>query len=358
MLMQIFRFLIYLAGTFGFHIDDSRITGDYDLCVDFKRPTYDILGTAFGIITGTLHTAPPSKIQVLRGFRGERVPLRCQHTRRHSQYYWFISDNVPDGSRPLIQNLVPLPRSSCFQRKYYGYSALGVEVLTVLAQQGTVGWFTCIENINQTQFYQREIFLLLLVQPANVSLQVDLVGRSSINCEIAREKLSDRHVPFDRKGVTITFEAGKAECKDETITWHCLKFIGEFKGPEWKHKNLTISDSGFIPTGPLGPFNRLKFENVLIGFSIDFVRTNGSKVTTLGSLEMTSSDLCVEANDAGPKFDWMILDAYMGYAELAGGFRIPIRLGTSFGDLDMIDGVQIASRDRKVSLLSSSAALF
>ncbi|VUZ41589.1 unnamed protein product, partial [Hymenolepis diminuta] len=43
----------------------------------------------------------------------------------------------------------------------------------------------------------------------------------------------------------------------------------------------------------------------------------------------------------------MILDAYMGFAELAGGYRIPIGFGASFADLDMIDGVQIIGKGDK-----------
>ncbi|KAM3185989.1 hypothetical protein ACTXT7_005289 [Hymenolepis weldensis] len=325
----------------------SNTPTNYDQCLDFKRPKYDLRGTIKEIIGDKIHKLSKPEIQIIRGFRGERVPLRCQHTERNSKFHWFISYSIPTRLEASLKDIIPLPRSPCFQRNFYGYPAMGVEVLSVLAQQETVGWFTCIENINRNQFYQREIFLLLLAQPANVTLQVDLVGRSSMNCEIAKGKLSNRHVSFERKGVPITYKAEKSECLDETNTWHCLKFVGEFKGYEWKNKKLNISSSGFIPTGPLGPFNRLRFESVRIGFRVNFVRLHGSQRTTLGGFDFNSKDLCLEAQNAGQTFDWMILDAYLGFAELAGGYRIPIGFGASFADLDMIDGVQIIGKSEK-----------
>nr|CDS25627.1 DNA methylase N 6 adenine specific [Hymenolepis microstoma] len=326
---------------------DFYSSGDYYKCLDFKRPELDLVGAVKSTIGDKVHNLPATKVKVIRGFRGERVPLRCQPTQRNSKFYWFISNSIPTGPGFTTKDLLPLPTSRCLQRKHFGHSTLGVDVLTVLVQKQTVGWFTCIENINRNQFVQREIFLILLVQPANVTLQLDLVGRSSVNCEIARGKLSDRYVTFDRKGVSITYQAQKPVCDDETNKWHCLKFMGEFKGFEWKDKKLNISRSGFIPTGPLGPFNRLKFSNVQIGFGINFIRLRGSQGTTLRGFEIHSKHLCLEAQSAGPKFDWMILDAYMGYAELAGGFRIPTGFGASFSDLDMVDGIQIVSKSGK-----------
>ncbi|VDM18370.1 unnamed protein product [Hydatigera taeniaeformis] len=337
-------FVQYICLAVCFHIKDLEDSGDSALCEDYKRSQIVVLEDAIRESPRINTTVPPAKIQVRQAFRGERVALRCLHTKRGSKYAWYLSATAPVGSSILEGSLIPLPRNSCFQRHFYNYKAFGVEVVEVVAQRGTVGYFTCAENVDENHWIQRGVFLILLYQRPTVVLQVDLVSTSEVDCETAASPLSYSSISFGGIGVPQIVKAEDSECIKDSKSWHCTKFIGEWDGFEWVRKRLEMAPSGFIYTGPLGRAVRLRFEMIQVGFRLDFVRLVREKylkLITLGSFELTQDSLCVEARQVGRRLDWMVLETYMGYAKLAGGFRIPFGKRISPGDFEILDGLQL-----------------
>ncbi|KAL5106563.1 hypothetical protein TcWFU_001117 [Taenia crassiceps] len=331
-----------------FHIKELEDSGDIEVCKNYKRSR--IVVPDYAIRTGLRinTTVPPPKIQIRQAFRGERVALRCPHTQRGSKYAWYLSATAPVSSSVLASSLVPLPRNICFQRRFYNYKAFGVEVVEVVAQPGTVGYFTCAENVGENQWIQRGVFLILLYQQPTVVLQVDLVATSHVNCEAASSPLSHSKISFGRYGVPQTIREEDPECVQDSKYWHCIKFVGQWDEYEWKRKRLEKSPSGFIRTGPLDRTVRLRFKEIRVGFQLDFVRLSrqhGHRPKTLNSFAMTQESLCVEARQVGRRFEWMVLEISLGYAELAGGFRIPFSKMISPDDLELLDGLQVYQSD-------------
>lgn len=327
-----------------FHIKDLEDSGDIEICKNYNRCHIVVLDDAVRRGLRINVTVPPPKIQIRQAFRGERVALRCLHTQRGSKYAWYLSATAPVGSSILASTLVPLPQNTCFQRRFYSYKAFGVEVVEVVAQRGTVGYFTCAENVGGSQWIQRGVFLILLYQQPTVVLQVDLVATSHVDCEAAASPLSYSKISFGRYGVPQTIKAEDPECVQEAKDWHCIKFIGQWDEYEWKRKRLDKTNSGFIHTGPLDRTVRLRFEKIQVGFRLDFVRLSrepSHRPKTLNSFEMTKESLCVEARQVGRRFEWMVLEISLGYAELAGGFRIPFDKMMSPNDLELLDGLQV-----------------
>ncbi|VDK40522.1 unnamed protein product [Taenia asiatica] len=336
--------LQYVCFIVCFHIKDLEDSGDIELCKDYKRSHIVVLDDAARRSLRINTTVPPPKIQIRQAFRGERVALRCLYTQRGSKYAWYLSATAPVGSSILASNLVPLPHNTCFQRRFYNYKAFGVDVVEVVAQHGTVGYFTCAENVVDSQWIQRGVFLILLYQQPTVVLQVDLVATSHVNCEAASSPLSYSKISFGRYGVPQTIRAEAPECVQESKSWHCIKFIGEWDEYEWKKKRLQKSTLGFIHTGPLDRTARLRFEKIQVGFRLDFVRLSREhdhRPKTLNSFELTQETLCIEARQVGRRFEWMVLEISLGYAELAGGFRMPFSKMISPNDLELIDGLQV-----------------
>ncbi|EUB58846.1 hypothetical protein EGR_06270 [Echinococcus granulosus] len=326
------------------HIKDLEDSGDITHCENYKRSQIVVLEDTTRRSLRINVTVPPPQIQIRQAFRGERVALRCFHTQRGSKYAWYLSATAPVGSSVLASDLVPLPINSCFQRRFYSHKAFGVEVVEVVAQTGTVGYFTCAENVGESQWIQRGVFLILLYQQSTVVLQVDLAATSYVSCEAASNPLSFAKISFGRYGVPQTITAADPECVQESKTWSCIKFIGQWDEYEWKRKQLERTTSGFIHTGPLDRTVRLRFEQIQVGFRLDFVHfssENDYHPKTLNSFEMTQESLCVEAHQVGRRFNWMVLEVYLGYAELTGGFRIPFKEAFSPGDLDILDGLQV-----------------
>ncbi|CDI97082.1 DNA methylase N 6 adenine specific [Echinococcus multilocularis] len=326
------------------HIKDLEDSGDITHCEKYKRSQIVVLEDTTRRSLRINVTVPPPQIQIRQAFRGERVALRCFHTQRGSKYAWYLSATAPVGSSVLASALVPLPSNSCFQRRFYSYKAFGVEVVEVVAQTGTVGYFTCAENVGESQWIQRGVFLILLYQQSTVVLQVDLAATSYVSCEAASIPLSFAKISFGRYGVPQTITAADPQCVQESKTWSCIKFIGQWDEYEWKRKRLERTTSGFIHTGPLDRTVRLRFEQIQVGFRLDFVHfssENDYHPKTLNSFEMTQESLCVEARQVGRRFNWMVLEVYLGYAELTGGFRIPFKGTFSPGDLDILDGLQV-----------------
>ncbi|VDD76570.1 unnamed protein product [Mesocestoides corti] len=352
--------MICVSYVCSIHVSELRDTSAFKSCASFTLPNrseFDWVAQV-SFFDPSKPREPLPYVNIREAFRGEKVTLSCAHTRRHSKIIWFLSKTSPDNPDALADGLIALPKNECFGQRFYEHEVFGVEALEVVAQPGTIGFITCAEDTGEASgkyaWIRRATYLILLHQPAKAVARVDFFALSTRSCEAAQEAISERNIALDNDNASLAFTLSETKCTGALQPWECIQISEEGSGHNWRRSIVRKFRTGFIPTGPLEPFVRLRFERVSVGAIFEFVSNQatlearrgkevfvGSRRIRLGQFTFTQDNLCVQARTGGRIFDWVILEPYLGYAELSGGIRLPFDEPLKPGAAKYVDGVQV-----------------
>lgn len=345
----------------------------------------------------------PMKTQVLKAFAGETKPLRCIQSRQHENIGWFLSETSPFSKETLTQGLVQVPEESTCYRIYQTTQNVTVNILEVLVQKETIGFFTCAEetslytHTNRRVWSVLDVYLITMFEPAVEIINVTLHSLAE-TCKQAMALLNEENsiskVPYlELRHPLISYSWGRIICEARSVNnYQCYQPTGRdgqsvpndqalWKGTQ-KAGYLKLQKDKYllIPGSISGGYMRIRLNGVSIystgsvWFELVTHRTSPGTVSailkdpehnqyivfetkTLSSLAtviLSKDKVCAEAwqtassSDYFVTFDYIILEPLLSYMEFPGGIRIPFKHALDPVDFSEIRGLRIWASPKTV----------
>ncbi|VDL95949.1 unnamed protein product [Schistocephalus solidus] len=343
------------------------------------------------------------KTQVLKAFAGETKPLRCIQSRQHENIGWFLSETSPFSRETLTQGLVQVPEESTCYRIYQTTQNVTVNILEVLVQKETIGFFTCAEetslytHTNRRVWSVLDVYLITMFEPAVDIINVTLHSLAE-TCKQAMALLNEENsiskVPYlELRHPLISYSWGRIICEARSVNnYQCYQPTGRdgqsvpndqalWKGTQ-KAGYLKLQKDKYllIPGSISGGYMRIRLNGVSIystgsvWFELVTHRTSPGTVSailkdpehnqyivfetkTLSSLAtviLSKDKVCAEAwqtassSDYFVTFDYIILEPLLSYMEFPGGIRIPFKHALDPVDFSEIRGLRIWASPKTV----------
>ncbi|BHF77542.1 hypothetical protein SprV_0602064900 [Sparganum proliferum] len=337
----------------------------------------------------------PLKTAVLKAFAGEKLALRCIQSKQHQNIGWFLSETSPFLRATMSKGLVQLPEESICYRIYRTTENITVNILEVLVQKDTIGFFTCAEEgplpagKHQRIWSALEVYLITMFEPAVEVINVSLHSIAE-DCVRAKALLSKENVlsqiPYlELQHPLIKYVWSDTRCFTRNDTDYCFELTGRdgqrvlndralWKGTQMAGKLLLPdSDYLFVPGSISGGYMRIRLNDVNIYYSRDIwfdlvghetssdvinailndpernrnVNFEVKTLTSLATVVLSKDRVCPEAWKSAyssgywVKFEYLILEPLLSYMEFPGGIRMPFKEALDPVKLREVDGLRI-----------------